>query len=918
MLRFNTFRSERYLRSKFVEGKYLLASEATDLELEVLDLLRKVVNSTIGDVAIEDAFKVQRLSDTQLLIAPGQAWFRGLPFSMRGGKDQLVTGAVLSLGTVPVGTTATDDSTGLGKVVTFNSGSTTPTNLYRLVITAREELITEVDDPFLQNVNLTESTAQKIRLNFQLNIVPESLQSEAPIPYRDESSASGSVTNFPNSGGMSAPNYINQIHITGSGAGNGELIALNPISGSEGIDGRDLEAVIRNNPGLGGGNPIPNSPSAQQAFSNGKLIDSYGNKYHINAVFNDTVSTQVVLRIDKEPDQPNPQFVNGLPFTLIKREVYVTDDSNGAPQGRLHWPIATVDWNSSLGLVHDSVVTDLRAVVLDNENFQDKFQRAINLIPTGGGSVSFGVAGDSLLEWNDDVTVLNSFGPSSVLEANTLALIEDGAAIYDLDFESGGIVSKGNLAVTILSGGSTITVGALDDLSEVRLGNIIRIGSEIAQITYIDDVSKQLDVTPSITGTGAATIYLDSFANDTYKVNSNSYVFAVRKNGKVWIGGGALELEDGETSQIGDGVSEELLTYIGAPSETDSTPSYSSADIVTQGGSLTQAIGELDASLQDVYDALAEPLYDERILYPSGLAASTNIIIPVNSRDSGNPHFYDVGTGDMIVFVNQLIKFPGIDYNEIDNQTIAFVFDLPTNAEVRFRDAVLGAGTAGGGGGGGSLQDAYNVGETITTSGTPFTVGGSAPKVAQFNGDIGVTGVIDPLGIEFEPTGANPLGSGKPGFWVNMSDELVYEDGTSGKNITQAIENLESGVGVSALSRLMFNNTGSMIPKGTPVYSPSPGEIAPARGTVDAEARVIGIAAANIPDSTNGLVAFSGMLTGVAGYTHGSYVYLGDTAGELVDVEPTLGPYSSGFNVVIIGVVENNNIMLQIHHVGVL
>src|SRR5574338_1282551 len=114
MLRFNTFRSRRYLRSKFVEGKFLLASEATDLELEILDRLRESVQSQLGDVAIADAWQVQRLSTTQILIKPGEAWFKGLPFTMRSGKDQLVTGAILSIGTVPVGVTAADDSTGLG------------------------------------------------------------------------------------------------------------------------------------------------------------------------------------------------------------------------------------------------------------------------------------------------------------------------------------------------------------------------------------------------------------------------------------------------------------------------------------------------------------------------------------------------------------------------------------------------------------------------------------------------------------------------------------------------------------------------------------------------------------------------------------------------------------------------------------
>ncbi len=40
-LKFNTFRAQRYLRSRFVEGKYLLASEGTDIELELVDLMRK-------------------------------------------------------------------------------------------------------------------------------------------------------------------------------------------------------------------------------------------------------------------------------------------------------------------------------------------------------------------------------------------------------------------------------------------------------------------------------------------------------------------------------------------------------------------------------------------------------------------------------------------------------------------------------------------------------------------------------------------------------------------------------------------------------------------------------------------------------------------------------------------------------------
>ena len=541
MLRFNTFRSGRYLRSKFVEGKYLLASEATDLELEVLDLLREVVKATIGDVAIEDAWKVERLSDTQILIKPGQAYFKGLPFAMRSGKDQLVTGAVLSLGTVPVGTVAADDSTGLGKIITFNSGSVTPSNIYRLVISAREELITEVDDPFLQNVNLTESTAQKIRLNFQLNIVPESLQTESSVPYRDESSASVAVTNFPNAGGQAAPNYVNQIVATPTAAGNAELISLNLISGSEGIDGRDVELVLRNDPGIGGGNPFPNSPSSQQAFSNGKLIDSYGGVYHINAIFNDTVSTQVVIRIDKEPDQPNPQIVNTFPITVQKRAVFVTDDSNGVPQGRLHWPIATLDWDSTDGIVHQSKITDLRNVISIQEESQRLLLMRDNVKLVGGGNVSFNLSND-MLTWTESFELVNPHGPLQTIAAAFSPLVDGGSIAFEMDLENGGSIQRGSLAVTVSSGGTTATLAAVD-LSQVRLGNVLEDSNgDVHVITEIDNVNDTVTAATSI-ATGAATIHMDSFGPGYAPLDKNSFILAVRSGEHVLVGGEEEESE---------------------------------------------------------------------------------------------------------------------------------------------------------------------------------------------------------------------------------------------------------------------------------------------------------------------------------------------------------------------------------------
>ena len=595
MLRFNTFRAKRYLRSKFVEGKYLLASEASDLELEILDLLRKTVEKTLGsEVAVGDAWKVERLSATEILIKPGEAWVKGLPFSLRNGKDQLVSGAILSLGTVPVGVSVSDEPNGSGKILTFNDGATTPTNTYRLSVSATEELLTDVDDPFLKNVNLTESTAQKVRLNFKLNLVPVSLQTVSPLPYRDESSTTVAVTNFPAAGGQAAPNLQNEVQITPTAAGNGEQIAITLVTGSEQIDGRDVEIVLRNDPGIGGGNPLPNSPVGQAAFSNSTLIDSNGNSFHVNAIFNDTVSTQIVLRIDKEPDQPNPEIINTKPFRLIKRDVFVSDDVNGSPQGRLYWPIADLVWHSTNEFVHASNVTDTRNVLNEAQYYQDIVNQKFDLQLVDGGDVTFDAA-TSMLSWSAPLRLINPYGAVQTIAAGSARLVDGGALHYKLNL-AGGALQKGTLAVNVTAFGATSTLASVS-LANVEVGNIIvDSAGQVAEITAIDDVNDTVTTSPALTANGAATIYLDSYGPNKAPLTERSYALAVRSGSKIYMGG-QLELESGETSQIGDGISSELLTFIGATSESDDSPNYTSENYVTDGDSLVTAISALDLAL---------------------------------------------------------------------------------------------------------------------------------------------------------------------------------------------------------------------------------------------------------------------------------------------------------------------------------
>jgi hypothetical protein len=720
MLRFNTFRARRYLRTRFVEGNFLLASEASDLELEILDLLRTSIRSTMGDVAVSDAWKVERLSDTSVLIKPGEAWFKGLPFISRYGKDQLVSGAILSLGSIPVGVTATDHPDGLGKVINFNDGSTTPTNNYRFVVTALEELVTDVDDPFLKNANLTESTGQKVRLNYQLNIVPVSTQTNSPTPYRDENSSSGGpITNYPDSGGTASPNYVNEIDITPSAGLNGEQVNLTVVTGSEAIDGRDVEIVLRNDPGLGGGNPIPNSPAEQQRFSNGKLIDSNGSEFHINAIFNDTISTQVVLRIDKEPGQSNPEIINTRPIRLIKRDVYTTDDVNGAPQGRVNWPIADVDWDSAALLTHPTKITDLRTVVEDNQEFQLKANIKDNLILAEGGDVSFD-ATSGLLTWTDAFQLLHPFGTASSISASSANMLDGASLVYELDLETGGAVEKGNVAINITTGGTTLTVDPIT-YDNLKLGNVVvDSGGTLTYITGVDPDTNQITVNDALV-TGAGTIFQDQFASGQAQLSVDSFTLAARSGNRIYFYRGLLELEDGETSQVGDGVSSQLLAYIGATSESDGSPDYASEVYVTDGESHTTAISNLDAGLDSVAQTvLADQWKSPHVADFASLPAVGNIDgdirVTLDTRiayhwddaqmlwlpltgtggglkiTGGGTISYDDSTNELSFTSDLYIERPGLEYEDNTIPVSESPITLPNDKDVAYVEPNLVSG----------------------------------------------------------------------------------------------------------------------------------------------------------------------------------------------------------------------------------
>lgn len=1227
---YNTFRKDKYLRTLFTQGRYLLASENSDLELEVFDFIRNSFRNNIGNIAIGDAWKVSVYSSTQLLISPGESWYDGLPFNLSMGDDWILT-----LGNTPSGVTLADAPAGLGKLLTFATG-TVPTGTYRVVINAVEQQINSTEDPFLQNINVPEPTASKIRLVYTINIVTDSNQGQAPsydtsspVPYQGEV------------GSYSSVNLSNTIQINPSSS-SGYLISTVDVSGSGQIDGRSVELTISN---PSGANPFPVGTTDQAQFENGTFYDANGSEYHINAIFNATTSGQVVIRLSNQVGQSDPVLpsISGspsgfVPYYITKQDVYYTDDSTGLPTGVLHWHIAKASFDTTNGFLHASSVTDLRDSVVSQAEFQKIIAAKFDLTIADGGVINF--SNDAkFLSWSSDFTLVNPSGQPQTIPANTLVILPGGSVVYQTDLLSSTptTLGFGNQNVTVTSSGSSLVLSGTPNFSTMHVGNAIGVNtysvtfspsnvntstsvitatghtlknadivvftssgtlptglspnvsyyvmsvtsntfqvsemlggiavafstqgsgthtawskfSATSSITSINSITQTLSLASSVTGTGPALIFQDSYAASEVPSDENTYTLAVYGTSDVVVGGRiqlspsqnnviydertlypsglaaftnivipfnsrnfsrqqyfdlanhnleiyvnqllkyqttGLDTADwsivnndtiqfnyalpanaevhyrmdslpagslGSSSGGGGGggnlqaaydagnniatttgvpvtiggtgtvavfngdvlVNGEVITtsailtevtsgqalsantsYLvrwGIPANTETpnevyrataavasnsqyqvigiTNSTSAISIGTMlnlctGGSYTVASGDgtfnasqigqpvylkndgtggftttavstvgdvqlqigvvqsatqIWISLKDIGEVVPIPQYDERILYPSGLAASTSILIPVNSRNSGVQETYSTAGGDLEVYVNQQLKYQPADWTAIDTTHISFTFALPNDTEVHFRKNPLSSGVlvgSGGGGGSQTLQDTYDLGNSITTiTGVPFTVNGPSGKIAVFNGDIEVTGVVDPTGVQLTPQSSNPLGAGQAGIWVNSSGQLTHTDGTTTTNISQVITEVVEGTAQTTISNTYQNLTDGTIPAFSAIYTPSAGNAGLADGTTTNKFQVIGVTPAAITASSSGPVAYSGYLTGVSGLTHGVYVYLGLSPGTLTSTPPTTGGgYPTGFNVVKIGIMDGTNLILQIQHIGTL
>jgi len=73
-----------------------------------MEFSRALIRNQLGDVAVGEAWKVERLDNLSFVVRPGEAWYDGLPYFLRSSTDALVSGTELALGIYPTGTTIID------------------------------------------------------------------------------------------------------------------------------------------------------------------------------------------------------------------------------------------------------------------------------------------------------------------------------------------------------------------------------------------------------------------------------------------------------------------------------------------------------------------------------------------------------------------------------------------------------------------------------------------------------------------------------------------------------------------------------------------------------------------------------------------------------------------------------------------
>jgi hypothetical protein len=363
-----------------------------------------------------------------------------------------------------------------------------------------------------------------------------------------------------------------------------------------------------------------------------------------------------------------------------------------------------------------------------------------NTITTSRAIITHSAITAGKLNWDQDLKnkVLGSrlgYTISAYSSGNNLILADSEVAYLELGRDLSIVPNL------VLTNGSAIvaSVGSVAWTSDLVSGDYLKLASgdittyyEVSSVDSLFQVTLTTVYSGASTGaTGAPCVYtygvyevvatpstdrhIKKALRQNVPIQADMYwLFFRDDNGgstpKIYTRFKAGEIELGESQQIGDNTSVQLLQFVGSTGEADGSPNYSnlpnslSAYTHANGENLKNAISNNTGNINTVLNILDKPSYDEVVTVGSFIASGTTITIPVNTRLSGSPQqFYTVGKGALEIYLNgqYLFKDTSNGWSEVgasltSSSQIIINQDLVVGDEVTYRlDATGGPGSGG-------------------------------------------------------------------------------------------------------------------------------------------------------------------------------------------------------------------------------
>lgn len=252
------------------------------------------------------------------------------------------------------------------------------------------------------------------------------------------------------------------------------------------------------------------------------------------------------------------------------------------------------------------------------------------------------------------ITPVSAFGNSRVFWS--------GSALSFTDNRSSGWTTLDPIAAIRVPGDA----GELILTRQDSLGGSAPIGIPDGGLLYVElpatGASRNFsEAGPGVTNFRVA-LRADFVATDT------NFVLGYRE-GVNFIFRGMGELEPNQSAQIGDGVANETLAFIGATSESDSSPDYSTVPSAllpatfTTANNLVEAISVL-ALNQNRLALRSLEVYTEKVTFATLTAPATAITLPLDSAQGNTAQTFTPGTDTLEVYLNGALLTVGEDYTE--------------------------------------------------------------------------------------------------------------------------------------------------------------------------------------------------------------------------------------------------------------